>query len=849
MCGKGSNSTSQTQSSTTSANPAAMEQYNWLLGQGRNLVENTGWNPNTAQQVAGFSDAQNQAFANIQGGIAQPYINAASGMATAGAGPVSQTMQQYYNPWNNDVVDATIRDFGVQNERQMSGVTGNARMAGSLGGDREQVAKALTAEAQSRAQSPVLANLRAQGYNTALSAAQNDASRSLQGAGIMGNLGNLAYTDTQALLSSGAMQQALEQQRLDAASGNASAQSAYPFQSLGWFANLASGIGSQMGSTTTSTGSRQGPTPNTWSQLAGLAIAAMPYLYTGGRVAYAGGGGIGYIPQLQIQRGAGVQPHQQMQMGGGESQKGLADHWKDVTDTAKAGSQAFKGMSKVGEAMRTEQAPNGWGTVTTTYVDPMQNLSYGLSNTMSGIGSALGFADGGGIGSGPVIIDPSDKNSPNYGPTPPEYRRASDTNDPAGFYDAAPDGVGLVPPPRPSVFPDVSQYPPLMQPGTSVGIAGAPSAQPPSDMAPMVDVADKAMLPTAGEAYARPADMRVGALNPSGIVAPPSAQTASTAPHPQGFFDRAVNWIRSPEGEQTLTRAGLAMMAASGEGGKGTTGIHFGKGMMAGLDARDSYRKGEREQLLQKAKMDLAQRAAAIQDEQNQRQAAMHPYEVALKQAQAKSLLSQATQREDPTQVYRMREREAERLGMDKTSNEFREYVLTGKISKQDLSPTAQKQILESEESLSNIPRARAVIKEAIELNKKAYEGILGRAYAELDANLPAGMRAEGAQATRDLERIMLSQVLSKLKDTFGAAPTEGERRILVDLETAMNKTAKDREGILNRALAEIDGREKANRRTLEMLRGGTMFKPQASPPVGTPPPPAASSDPLGLRQ
>jgi len=821
MCGKGSNSTSQTQSSTTSANPAAMQQYNWLLGQGRNLVENTGWNPNTAQQVAGFSNDQNQAFSNIQGGIAQPYVNAATGMTMTGAGPASQGMSQYYNPWNNDVVDATIRDFGVQNNRQMSGVTGDMRRAGSLGGDREQVAKALTAEAQSRTQSPVLANLRAQGFNTALGAAQNDAARSLQGAGIMGNLGNLAYTDTQALLSSGAMQQALEQQRLDAASGNASAQSAYPFQSLGWFANLASGIGSQMGSTTTSTGSRQGPTPNTWSQLAGLGIAAMPYLNTGGRVAYAGGGGIGYIPQIQIQRGAGVHPHQQMQMGGGASQKGLADHWKDVTDTAKAGSQAFKGVSKVGEAMRTEQAPNGWGTVTTNYADPVQNLSYGLSNTMSGIGSALGFADGGAI----------------------------DDNDPGGMYDAAPGGVGLVPPPRPGVFPDVSQYPPLMQPGTSVGIANAPSDRPPSDLAPMVDVADKAMIPTAGEAYAPPADMRVGALNPRGIVAPPSAPTASAAPQPQGFFDRAVNWVRSPEGEQTLTRAGLAMMAASGEGGKGTTGIHFGKGMMAGLDARDSYRKGEREQALQKAKMDLAQRAANIQGEENQRAAAMHPYEVALKQAQAKSVLSQATQREDPTQTYRIREREAERLGMDKTSNEYREFVLTGKIGKQDLSATAQKQILESEESLSNIPRARSVIKEAIELNKKAYEGILGRAYAELDANLPAGMRAQGAQATRDLERIMLSQVLSKLKDTFGAAPTEGERRILVDLETAMTKTAKDREGILNRALAEIDGREKTNRRTLDMLRGGTMFKPQASPPVGSPPPAAASSDPLGLRQ
>jgi tetratricopeptide (TPR) repeat protein len=213
---------------------------------------------------------------------------------------------------------------------------------------------------------------------------------------------------------------------------------------------------------------------------------------------------------------------------------------------------------------------------------------------------------------------------------------AVDDNDPAGMYDREPTFGGIIAPPRPMAFPDVSQMPPLMQPGTSVGIAGsAPGAEPPIEQRPLVDVAEKAMIPTSGEAWAPPpADMRTGPLNPSGSIAPPAPPRPAEKAQP-GFLERAWTWAQSPEGEQALTRAGAAMMAASAQGGKGTTGVHLGQGMMAGLDARDAHRKSQREQQLQQAKMQLAERAAAIQEDQNNRAAAMQPYDIALKQAQA----------------------------------------------------------------------------------------------------------------------------------------------------------------------------------------------------------------------
>ena len=819
--GKGSNSTTQNQTSTTSVDPAAYAAYQGLISQAQQTAA-TPWNPNTAQQVAGFSGDQNAAFNAIRGGISQPYINQAAQFATTGASPISGAqISNYQNPWTDQVVNATQADFDRQNQRGISAVTGNARLAGSLGGDREQVAKALTAREQTSAQSPIIANLRSQGYNTALGAAQQDAGRSLQGAGIMGQLGQLAYTDVNAQLGIGGMQQQNQQQQYDAASGNAAAQSAYPFQTQQWLASILGSATPNMGSTTTSTGTKQGPTPNTWSQLGGAALAALPYLNTGGRISYASGGGIGYVPQFQPQGGGGIQAAPMMQMGGDTKQKGLADHLKEIQDSAKGYSDAAKGVNgaanKVGEWMRTENnpsVPGGGGTTTTTYADPMQNASYGISNTFGGLGEGIssflsGFAAGGAI----------------------------DDSDPGGLYDApismsdaVPVNGGILP--RPYAMPGSEDIvrPPLMRQAMD-----APR-QPMQDAPPLRDVesvnvptSSVGAPPTAGDPYAPPP---LDVLNPrvGGIGAmpqPSSPPRAASAPPAEGgiggLWDRFNNWRTSGEGTAFLTNMGAAMMAGSGVGGKGSFGIHAGQGLQSGLKAQDSFRQGEREKLIEDGKMKLAQRAAQLRDDEAGREAAMVPYKQRLMTAQATAQEAAAKNKEDPSAEYRIREREADAQGL---TGDARKYFILNKKLPEDkqLTSTELKAIDDSVKAISAEDRVIRQLERARELSKNAASGF----GAQGEAGLWAGLGLDGArsQNTLELGNILSREAILDMSNTLKGASTDREMSEFQKLSGAATTSATVRDKLIENALAEARTAKAVAERRAEQIRGKSFFKP-----------------------
>ena len=71
------------------------------------------------------------------------------------------------------------------------------------------------------------------------------------------------------------------------------------------------------------------------------------------------------------------------------------------------------------------------------------------------------------------------------------------------------------------------------------------------------------------------------------------------------------------------------------------------------------------------------------------------------------------------------------------------------------------------------------------------------------------------------------------MKSIFGANPTEGERKILLDIAGSSSKPAKVREGIFNRAMMAAENRKKFNAAKAEELRGGTYFKPKSLDAVG----------------
>lgn len=257
--------------------PAYLESaYKSLIPQAQQVAQ-TPYDPATEQQVAGFAAPQAQAFNQVQNtlGIQSPYINQAAGIATNAAGPISSAaIGNYLNPYQSDVINATLAQINQQNQIQQNQLKGNAVAQGALGGDRAAVAKAVLAGQQGMNTASALAGLNAQNYNQALAAAQGDQARALQAGQQIAGLGAQAQgantAEIAALLGIGGLQQGQQQNVLNAATQNAQQQQQYPFQTTQWLQQILSGLAPSAGGTTTQ--SQPGPSPI--SQIAGLGLTA-----------------------------------------------------------------------------------------------------------------------------------------------------------------------------------------------------------------------------------------------------------------------------------------------------------------------------------------------------------------------------------------------------------------------------------------------------------------------------------------------------------------------------------------------------------------------------------------------
>lgn len=136
------------------------------------------------------------------------------------------------------------------------------------------------------------------------------------------------------------------------------------------------------------------------------------------------------------------------------------------------------------------------------------------------------------------------------------------------------------------------------------------------------------------------------------------------------------------------------------------------------------------------------------------------------------------------------------------------------------LSATAEKELFEADDMIMAGQNVVGAIDSALSLNDKAYSGYGAGERATIRSNLPG--ESEAANATIEMNNIILGQALESLKATFGAAPTEGERKILVDLQASVDKTPAQREALLKRARVAAERRVKFNQEKADALRGGT---------------------------
>jgi len=240
------------------------------------------YTPDTAAQysqynpglVAPFTPNQAQAGQSIAGlqGYTQPNFQAATGLAAAATNPLQMqqfsqnSINQYMNPYLNNVVGSAVANINQTNAQQQQQALGSAIGQGAYGGDRAGIAQAELARQQNLANNATISNLLGQGYNQAqqmftqqqgVDLATQLQNRNLMSQGAL-NLANLGTQGQQAALQQaqaqygyGSAEQQQQQAGLSTAYQQYLNQQMYPYQQLGWYAQLASGTAPSLGGTST----------------------------------------------------------------------------------------------------------------------------------------------------------------------------------------------------------------------------------------------------------------------------------------------------------------------------------------------------------------------------------------------------------------------------------------------------------------------------------------------------------------------------------------------------------------------------------------------------------------------
>ena len=168
--------------------------------------------------------------------------------ATAAGG-----MAAYENPYQQQVIDATLRDIGGAQQQAMNTLGAQARQASAFGGSRHGIAEAESNKAFNQQAIDAVARMRQQGFNTALGASQADMQRQLGAASQLAGMGQQSFGYGQAIqnqqMQQGAMQQALQQQLINAAKQQFAGYAGQPNMAMNTFMSGISGMPNMGGQT------------------------------------------------------------------------------------------------------------------------------------------------------------------------------------------------------------------------------------------------------------------------------------------------------------------------------------------------------------------------------------------------------------------------------------------------------------------------------------------------------------------------------------------------------------------------------------------------------------------------
>ena len=217
--------------------------------------------------------AQNQRQQQLAAGVSlgqlgqqQQAMNLADIQAQLQAGMQAPNISQFFNPFQSFVTDEITRQANIATNRLGAQAVG----AGAFGGARQGIAEAEIERAR-------LANIgqaQAQGFQTALGAAQTQRQQQLAGGQALGQLGAqqqaMSLADINAQLQAGAVQRGIGQAQLDAQRQTALQRSYEPFQRIEFLKGIMTNLPTTQSTITASTA----PGANPLGQALGAGLGA-----------------------------------------------------------------------------------------------------------------------------------------------------------------------------------------------------------------------------------------------------------------------------------------------------------------------------------------------------------------------------------------------------------------------------------------------------------------------------------------------------------------------------------------------------------------------------------------------
>lgn len=151
------------------------------------------------------------------------------------------------------------------------------------------------------------------------------------------------------------------------------------------------------------------------------------------------------------------------------------------------------------------------------------------------------------------------------------------------------------------------------------------------------------------------------------------------------------------------------------------------------------------------------------------------------------------------------------------------------------LNTTEQKKLFEIQEQQNADISVVQTLDKMMKLVDNSYSGVAASGRAKGLSNI--GLGGERADNTVLYDNLATSQALAQLKATFGAAPTEGERKILMDIQASASKTPMQKKQIIAQAFRAVQARQAYREKLANGIRTGQYMIPTTSnQPVATQP-------------